>query len=319
MHSTGCHPLLESWQCTAQGVTHSWRAGNTQHGVSPTPGELGMHSTGCHPLLESWECTAQVVTHSWGAGNAQHGVSPTPGELAMHSAGCHPFLGSCQLVPGAELGVALAPGTSCGMAQIPVILRALGSTLHPWQVFPCSRPHLILGVCASCVLHPHLEVPWDPPTPSGVLGCPGLCWGCKESRTYLGKVPPARNGEWELVWLCPESWEGSWERDDGTRDQQNPSREETAWTFREEAGPWHQHFRCRGRRKQVELLFYGSCSMGSDSGHPMGSALWNCDWEGAQGQCCSLGLPLSPSWDRIRIWKGCGAPALLQAWHSWEL
>lgn len=41
--------------------------------------------------------------------------------------------------------------------------------------------------------------------------------------------------------------------------------------------------------------------------------------EGYQGQRCSSGLPLSPSWDRIGIWKGCGAPALLHTWHWWEV
>lgn len=51
---------------------------------------------------------------------------------------------------------------------------------------------------------------------------------------------------------------------------------------------------------------------------------WDQHWgrvtgKGGQGQHCSLGLSLSPCWNRIRIWKGCGAPALLRAWCSWEL
>lgn len=41
--------------------------------------------------------------------------------------------------------------------------------------------------------------------------------------------------------------------------------------------------------------------------------------KGGQGQNCFFGFLLSPSWDRIRNWKGCVAPALLHAWCRWEL
>lgn len=99
--------------------------------------------------------------------------------------------------------------------------------------------------------------------------------------------------------MGPESWEGSWERGDGTRDQQNPPREETAWTFHGELGPGTSTSGARGEGSRWSCSFMDPAPWDQRCGRATGV--------GAQGQHCSFGLPLSPSWGGIRVWKGCGA------------
>ncbi|XP_063275579.1 uncharacterized protein LOC134562051 [Prinia subflava] len=277
MHSTGCHPLLGSWECTAQGVTHCWGAGNAQHS--------------CHPLLGSWECTARGVTHCWGAGNAQHGVSPTAGELGMHSLGCHPLLGSCQMSPQGRTGHC---SCSCHKLCHGSNPSDPGSSwIHPAPLgsFPLqSAPLNLRSLCFMCA----------PPAPCGALGStstlrgsgvPCLVLGTAGKQRGLGEGAPSEKWGAGACVAVPESWEGSWQRADGAGEQQGGKQLGHSMG---KLGPGTRASGAGAEGSRWSCSFLDPAPWDLPMAMPWDQCCARATGKGGQGQHCPLGSPCPP-------------------------